>query len=63
MTGNKAKIPAGGEKSLIEVRQESGNMFDPQRIGVFFGLFHIRGVEMEPNVAVLSRLSVKEHCL
>ena len=52
MTGNKAKIPTGGEKSLIEVRQESGNMFDSQRIGVFVGLFHVRGVEMEPNVAV-----------
>jgi hypothetical protein len=36
---------------------------DSARIGVFCGRFHVRGVEMEPNVAVLSRLSVKERRL
>ena len=63
MTVNGAEIGIAEEKSLVAVRQESGKMSDSQRVGVFFGLFDLRGVEMEPDVAVLLRLSVKEHCL
>ncbi len=63
MSGNGARIRIAQEKSLGAMPQESGGMFDSQRIGVFFDLFHVGGVEMEPNVAALWRLSVKEHCL
>jgi len=60
MTGNKARVPTGGKKSLIEVRQESDKMWDFQRIGVSWGLLALvlaglmaRRVGIEPRIVVL----------
>ncbi len=38
MSGCAERIQTGDGKPLVEVRQESGKMFDFQRIGVCWGL-------------------------